>query len=154
MDYGQMNRDFREVKTVPWQLTAVILAVFFGLPGSVLGTWGLVSAKGQGSGVLAAIFAVPSYLMLLWGVFGMRSRLRQAAAAGEPVIPIKNSMLGGAAIVVGGIILLSALSLVIPSPVLAGVGCFVILPGVWLIMRAMIPAKRSRSHRGDHGLYN
>src|SRR5688572_1416 len=119
MDYRQMNRDLREVKTVPWQLAAVILGLFFGLPGSLIGTWALVEAKGQGSSTLAAIIAVPSYLMLLWGVLGMRSRLKQAVANGEPAPPIRNKMLGGGATVVGCVVLLSLLSYVANVPAVA-----------------------------------
>ncbi|MEO6436608.1 MAG: hypothetical protein ABIP55_12730 [Tepidisphaeraceae bacterium] len=151
MNLDRMNRELREVKTVPWQLVAVILAVVLGLPLALFGTWGLLDAKGQGSSILAGIFAVPAYLLLLGGIFGMWSRVRQAAAAGEPTRPIVNKLIGGSGILLGGVALAAAFSFAdvpgaLKGAVIGGGFVFLAIPGLWLIMKAMIPPKPVKTY--------
>jgi hypothetical protein len=144
----EMNRELRDVKNVPWQLTAVLFALFFGLPLTVAGI-GMLTVKGQGSSILAAIFAAPGVLTLLWGALGMRSRVRQANAAGEPTGPIAKKMLSGVALIFGTVAVVSAYTALveIPSYVLAVPAGFVgVLPGIVMILRAMIPAKTKPTH--------
>lgn len=112
---------------------------------------GLVDAKGQGSSILAAIIAVPGYLLLMWGVLGMRSRVRQAAAAGEARRPIVKKLLGGSGILFGGAALLAAFGFAdVPGALKGAIGggafVFLAIPGLWLIMKAMIPPKRARTY--------
>ena len=154
MGLSEMSRELRDVKAVPWQLTAVILGLFFGLPMTVGGVWGMLTAKGQGSSALAAIVAAPGALMLIWAAFGMRSRVKQARLAGEPAGPIARKLLVGAAVIIVTIAVVSvyAWAVEVPSFVVAGpAGFFGVVPGLVLILRAMIaPPRRVPSASAPH----